>query len=315
MSKSLNLTNVEALRAYVEDFKDDLIGLMYFGFKTSMAVTPLDGIKGKAYIPTIIINDIVRRYSSTFSAPNDTALLGQREIEVGHGKMEFEIVPTDFETTWMGRFRQKGQDPNDLPFESQIFAKYLAKRIQEQEIAIWTGVKKTVGTTANDPLTDLFDGFIAKIKGDAALLNPTVSGAITASNGVAIVEQMFESLGSQYQVEGAGTTLYVSPADDHLIGRNYRELYGKYNDTSNDGKKSWGIPGLDIAICPGLPKNKLLMTQKENMFYGYDGADDINTLKFFDQIWSIQVGGSFKMGTQTGFNRAEMMAVNDQFII
>jgi hypothetical protein len=315
MANSIKLTDVAALRAYVEDFKEDLISLMYFDFATSKVVTPLDGIKGKGYVPTVKMEDLVRRYTSTFSPTADTIVFGQREIEVGHGKIEFDITPTDFESTWMGRFRQKGQNPMDLPFEAEIFAKAISKKSQEQEVAIWTGVKKTTGTGPTDKLVDLFDGFIAKIKSDSAGLAPVASGAITVSNAFPTVESMFESLGSQYQIEGAGTTLYVSPADYHLIGRNYRALYGAYNDGSNTDKKMWSIPGLSVDICPGLPKNKLLMTTQDNMFYGFDAETDASVFRLVEQMWGIQAGAALKMGTQTGFNSSTIMAVNDQFLL
>lgn len=308
MSHSLNTTSAETFQSYVQDFSDQLITKMFFGFLSSKDCTPHEGVKGKLALPQLVIADLIRRYGETFTVVQNAFTFGQRNLEVFDAKIDLRIVPKQFESSWMGKFRQQGQDSYDLPFEGEILDQATKKANTEMEIAFWQAVAAAV-PAPTDKLVALFDGLREIIKDEVANLNPVTTGVLTNLNAFSSIEALFKTVGSQYQT--AGIDLFISPMDNILAGEEYREKYGKY--TTPD--RNWGLPMLNVKVKPGIPKNCLIMTPKENIHYGYDGELDHEFFNFEKDDRSIKIWADFKMGVNFGLIHPELMAINEQWAV
>lgn len=308
MSLSLNTTSAASFQSYVQDFSDELLSKMFFGFDSSKDCTAHEGVKNRISLPNLVMADLVTRYGSTFTVVQNAFTFSQRNLEVFDAKIDLSIIPKEYESSYLGMFRQKGQDSYDLPFEGFMLEKVAQKTANEMELAFWRAISAAV-PAGTDKLIALFDGFKQLITDEILNLNPVATGVLTSANAFTSIESLFKTVGSQYQT--GGMDLFISPADDILAGEEYREKYGKYTN----GDRQYGLPNLNILVKPGIPKNCLLMTPRENLHYGYDAQMDHTLLNFETEDRKIKMWADFKMGVQLGLVHPELMAINNQWTV
>lgn len=309
---SLNLTSAASFQAYVQDYYDQLLSKLYVGFDSANYCTSHEGVKGKIALTQLVIGNLVKRYSSTFTVTQDAIDFIPRNLEVVNAKVDLSIVPKDFESTYLGMFRKKGQDSVDIPFEGYIIEGLLAQIAAEQEMAFHRAVT-AVAPASTDLLAALFDGTKEIIKDEVGNLSPVTTGALTSSNAFTAIESVFETVGSQYQ--SGGIEVFISPKTNIYAGKQYRADYGKYNDGNNEKKSDWGIANLNPIVTPGFPDNCILITPKENIHHGYDGPMDASMLNFEQEDRRIKMWADFNMGVNFGIINPELMGINNQFTV
>ena len=154
---SINLASAESFRDYVEDFGTELFGRAYYGFESANIATLHEGVKGKKILTELIMGDLARRWAKNFTPTEDQLNFKPRTLEVSTCKVELQICPQDFESTYLGMFRRKGQNHDDIPFEGYILDKIMKKLAQEFEVAFHQAQK--AGTpAAADLMKQTFDG-------------------------------------------------------------------------------------------------------------------------------------------------------------
>jgi hypothetical protein len=314
MSNALNLTTVTALQDYVRDFHDQLLTEMLVGFRSSNLFTPHEGIKREKILTEITVAALSRRYSSTFQATNNAFNFIPRKLRVVDAKVDLIIIPKDFESNYLGMFRKRGQDSYDLPFARFILDRYIAKIQEEQEYAIWRAEEKAV-PASGDLLAELFDGLGAIIAEEltATNLTPTTTGALTASNTVASVENCVKALGDAYL--NAGVDIFLNPVDAINYVQNYRASFGNFygQNPSNNQNFSLDIGNHIVHSLTGVPKNCILVSPKENIHYGYDGPGDDSLINFETEDRKIKMWTDYKIGVQFGIISDSIMSVNEQW--
>lgn len=311
MANSLDITNVASLQAYVQDHSEDLITRLFFGFESAMYCTPHEGVKGKKSLTSMVIGNLVKRYSATFQPLTNSHVFKQRNLEVFDCKVDMTIVPKDFEGTYLGMMRQKGQNSMDLPFEGAILQGSIDKIAQEQEIAFHQAVK-TGSPADGDLLSVMFDGTKELIKDNIADLTPVATGALTVSNAFTKIEEVYAAVPKVYKK--AGIECFISVNTAELARKQYRADYGKYvgnKDTNID----FGIPGVNFGILAGFPDDCILFTPKENIHYGYDAPADSRSFNFEQEDRKIKWWLDFKMGVNFGVIHPDVMVVNDRFTV
>lgn len=309
MSLSLNTTSAESFRSYVQDYYDQLLTDLFVKFKSAPLFTSHEGVKGKLTLTKLTTADLVRRYSSTFAPVSDAFTFAPRHLDVVDAKVDLRIIPKEFESSYLGKFRQKGQDSMDLPFEGYILQDAIAKINAEMELAIWRAVT-SVSPASTDKLTALFDGIQQIIKEEITATNitPITTGAITSSNAVAAIEAVHAGLGDAYL--DSVVDIFINPLDKIKFIQDYRERYGKYT-TQADGSISLETGNAMIHVLSGVPANCILATPKENIHYGYDGTMDASMFNFEQEDRSIKMWLDFKIGVNFGIVNDNVMAVND----
>jgi hypothetical protein len=307
MSQSLNLTSAASFQAYVQDYYDTLLTKMFFGFETSKYTTAHEGVKNRLALTSLTIGNLVRRYTSTFNVVAGTHTFAAKNLEVFDNKVDLAIIPKDFESSYLGRFRQKGQNSMDLPFEGDILMQTIQKINQEMEIAIWQGDKAS-SPASTDLLAATFDGFATIITDNIGSLTPVVSGALTASNAYTTIESIYSGLASQYQ--DAGVEVFMNNKTKLLAIQEYRAAYGKYTERP-DGQLGFDLgANVNYRVCPGMPNNLIVITPQENLHYGYDSAMDANFINFEQEDRKIKMWTDFKMGAQIAFISPDILGVN-----
>lgn len=311
---SLNSIKAVEFQDYVRDFHDQLLSLALFGFDSRNRITILDDIKREYVLPELVTQDLVRRGGlEGFTPLQDAMEFDQRVLRVEDARVDLKIYPNSFEKDYRAMYREKGDNSYDLPFAGFIIQKILQKVATEQELSLFRADK--AGTAAQtDKLVALFDGFATIIADDQAevtpVITPAATGAITATNGVAALESVYQTLGSQYF--GMRVDVYMNHSTRIKVVQDYRERYGKYT-TEADGSIRLEIGNAVIHSVHGMPDNAILITPRENMFYGCDREADSQLINFENEDRSIKMWMDFKMGVNYGIFHDEIIAINDQF--
>lgn len=308
MSQSLKLDSVTALQAYAQKYETELLRLLYLGNETAGKVKGYAGIKGNLVLTEGIIGDLVKRWNKTFTHTADAIEFKPRTLSTELVKIDLEIYPQEFEASYMAEMMKTGQNPEELPFQQFVLSGLFGKKSEEQENAMWNGEAAAV-PASTDLLAAVIDGYKTIAKAEATLgnLTPVTTGALSDTNAVASFESVYESLDETFK-KGVMDIWCSNSAKVHYI-RDYRTRYGSGTITSDYmqfdlGKVNWNIvPGLGDFI---------MMTPRENLLYGYDGAADGNTFRFEASKRAIAIMMDFRIGVQLGIVSDKLIAINNQ---
>jgi hypothetical protein len=287
---------------------------MLVGFRSASLFTAHEGIKREKILTEVTVAALSQRYGRVFSPLDDRFNFIPRTLRVVDAKVDEIIVPKDFESSYLGMFRKKGQDSYDLPFERYLIERYLSKIQEEQEYAICRAVTKTPAA-AGDLLTQLFDGIAELI--DKALtattLTPTNTNALTASNTVAGVENCVKALGDAFL--NAGVDIFLNPVDAINYVQNYRGSFGNFYGTNPSSNETFSLDfgGHTVHSIVGVPKNCILVTPRENIHFGYDGPGDDSLINFETEDRKIKMWTDYKIGVQIGILNNRIVSVNEQW--
>jgi len=316
-NNSLDLTNAQALRDYVEDYNNVLIEQMFSGFDSAEYSTAHDGIKGKRYFTTMKVGKLVKRWSKKFNPDSGTLGFSPRPLEVDKVKLELEIYPQDFETSYLGRYRQKGQGM-DIPFEGQIMNSVMNKLGQEIEFGFWNA-KPSATPSESDFLADTTRGILYHLLEMIASADVTVvgtpGGAVTVDNLLDLLDTMYKAYGTAYK-KGVKTFL-CSPEIAQLYFAAQKKKYPYDPVTSQTNANglimyklltgtSWLVP------LPGMSgSSRIILADKDDLHYGMDSFLDINSFNVerYERYYKFWL--DFDFGTQIIIPEPAAMVVND----
>ena len=310
---SPNFTAAAGFRSYVEEFHDELISRAFYGFKTKPFLTSHEGIKGKLVLTELIVADLIRRYNKAFAPVEDTLDFQPRELVVTRAKVELQICPKDFESSYLGMYRKKGQSDRDIPFEEYIINKVFDKIDQEFEHGFWNAVASGA-PASSDKFAQLFDGVLHIISDLIAAGHTPVAtpgGSITNSNALDVVEAMWGQLNDAYkdmEVDLFGSYANARKYWNHHIAK-YQGAKPEMNAQGHiklEYGEGWFIP------VPGLSaSNRLVMTPRGNMHDAIDDTSDSTVFNFEQNKRNVDFWMDFMYGIQVAIDHEEVFVFND----
>lgn len=316
---SLNHSYAQSFQDYVRTYADQLFCEMFYGFKTSELAKTYEGIKGEHVITQLEVGEnLARRWAKSFDPVTDAATFKPRVLKTKLNKVDFSIVPQQYESSYLGAWRKKGQDPADWPFAAYVMEKVLAKLMQEFEVAVWQGVEETT-PSAGDYLRQTFDGYLQIIAEalTAGDINAVATGTINASNIIAKLRDMWAVVLSQYKENGTDILMSYAMYDLYRIA--YKDAYKidpAYVDITNSGYRgvTFELGNGNTRIIPvnGMAgSNRIVITPRENLTIGIDSASDV-MFRVKEDIRELQFAMDFRMGAQILMQKDGILVVNDQ---
>lgn len=316
MANSANLTDVAAYRDYVQDFGDQLISKAFYSPKTVGLATTHEGVKGKKTLTLLEISgELAVAWKSDFVKKDNVAVFKPRTLEVERNKIDLSFCPQDFEDTYLGMFRKKGQNPGeDMPFAGFTLDKILGKHAIDIDNALWKAVKAGSITPGTTPMSQTFDGYLEIIKdlitaGHAPVVTP--GGAITLNNIVDLVESMWETLSDAYKE--TQVAVMMSWKNYQRYNQAYREQFGKFVSDNKQGAMTLDF-GQNAVLYPmsGLSgSDRIIMTPIDNLHVGYDDFNADNMFEFEKNKRNIDFWLDFTIGCQIGLTDDDVLVVND----
>lgn len=312
MAVSTKFTDAAALQAYVWENRDILVSKAFNSFRTSEYLTFHEGIKGKMPITEVLIGNLVKRHALAFAPVADTVEFSPRVIDVTRAKAELQFAPQDFEGSYLGEARKKGQNWDDIPFEAYIMERVMAKIAEEHENAVWKAVAAGSPQTT-DTLSQIFDGYLEIIADEITATTitpvPVSGGQWTEANIIPTLEAMYDQLKEAYK--DSGVHVYLNYNLFALYNRAYRNQFGINADKPLDGRLRLDFGNATLIPLPGLAgKNRVIMTPPGNLHIAIDSPADM-TFGFEQSKRYMDFWMDFNIGTQIGLVNDEVLVVND----
>lgn len=276
-------------------------------------ITVKPNVKYKEVLKKVSTDDIVKNGSCDFT-DTSTLTLTERILQPEEFQVNLELCKQDFRSDWEAI--QMGYSAFDsLPpsFSDFLIGHVSAKVAQRMETNIWNGTNATAGQ---------FDGFLTTLGADADVVD-VAAATITAANVIAQLGAVVDAIPTTvYGKEDL--FLYISPN----IARAYVRALGGFaalsnqagtdnvgsigaNGYQNQGTMWYGMgqnlafDGVKLFVCPGLPDNRMVAAQKENLYFGTSLLSDMNEVRVLDMAdldgsQNVRVVMRFTAGIQHG---------------
>ena len=264
-------------------------------------LTILENVKYKRNITKVATSGLITDANCDFTSAGDVTLT-ERVLEPKNMQINIDLCKNDLLLEWQAEQMRAGAHNNGMSDDFTAFLmSHLSGTIGDHvETMIWTGLSSNAGE---------FTGFMhagnGHFENDAAIVeadNATGAGATFTSGNIddnlSIITAAIPS--AVYTKEDL--YIYMSPTSYRLYLQNqanagYQQLY-----SMNDAF----VPlynGVKIAVCPGMPDDKMCAAQKSNLFFGTDLLGDHTEIKVLDMSEldgsdNIRVVAKFTGGTQ-----------------
>lgn len=316
MAYSADITAAAGFLAYVQDYGDELVQRAFFSPKIMEYVTLHEGVKGKKTLTRLkVVNGKAVAWSSAFSGASGAVVLSPRHIDVTPLKRDLSFCPQDYESSYLGKMRPRGQNPGKfLPFEADTLNAIMKGHSEELATALFSAVKAGTVTPGTTAMSSTFNGFL-KLIADAITateLTPVVTpgAAITNTNAVALMETMWNLLGAGYK-QGE-VHVFMSYATFQKYNQDYRERYGKYVSPNKDGAMTLDFSqnAILVPLAEMGTSSRVIMTPGANLHVAFDDLGD-QVFEMEQNKRDIDFWMDWKMGVQIGQFDEGAIVVND----
>jgi len=315
MAESINRTELEAFRPYIEDHRDTIIEMVLRGAPSLRHFTPFSGVAGELVLEWADVQDIVKPWAAAFTAAADLIDRTPVRIRSHFQKAEMQFTPKLDLLTYKGKREQTKQSAMEYPFARWAMEKMAEKIKTQQEFQqIWTGDAAVTPTTAGE----MYNGLLTIIADDLAevtpILTPITTGALTAGNIIAQVEQMDDAQNEEYR--RADMAIFVSPETFRLYRRAYRLASGFHPmnpDTDQQDVIQLDGSSTQLISCPGMTgSDRMILTPKSNIYFAYNDPTDDSVFEMEQDHRQLDVWCDFWSGVGFLVFDPRIVYVNDQ---
>lgn len=233
----------------------------------------IPGVKSATKIANVLFTDLLK--ASTCSFTSDPNPLDAIDIDVCPLSAMAEICRFDLEASFVSLQMARGSNG---VFTPQAFMSYywdeMAKEIS-QEVAVlrWQGNTTSPGTGT---FLDLCDGYELKFTGDNEIITPVSTAPITTTNVLDEMGAVYALLPGAVRSQTQDLRFYVSS-----------NVYQAYQIAAALGNTMSYITsalaptflGIQLVVCDGMSNDTMVLTNRNNLIYAFDGEDDGKALK------------------------------------
>jgi len=273
-------------------------------------VTIKPNVKFKEVIQKVDVSSLVSDASCDFTA-TASASISERILEPKELQVNLQLCKSEFIDSWNAL--QLGYSAfNEIPKNfTDFLVSYVGGKVAEKtEQDIWSGVSATNGEFGG--FETAFSASIAAGGAGAVLPAKTdgsgaiISGSVTAANVITKLQAVYDTIPSTvYGKEDL--VIYVGPK----VARAYQSALsgvsnvGSFNNQLNVGEKPFNFQGIEIALCPGMSDDKIVASQRSNLFFGTGLLSDHNEVRVLDMAnldgsQNYRVIMRYTAGTQFG---------------
>ena len=281
---------VTSLPSYTEQNRSALISAAVLAAKSTRLFTPMPDVKGPTTLNILDVGIAFQSGASCgFSASgNDT--ISQRTLTPGIVKVNKSWCPKVLREKYAVHELEIGAGRETLPFEEKLIGDIIAKVGAENEKAIWQG--DTVSGTGN----------LQFYNGVATLINADITaGLVTRTTTAASADSVYDRVYALYKLipdEALATAVIC------MSYANYREFVTSlmnlnlfHYERNVDESMECVLPGTNTRVLgiPGMTGlNRIYAIEPEQVVYGFDAADDIETFR----LWYSEDNDDFRFRLQ-----------------
>jgi len=255
-------------------------------------VTVKENIDYKQVVRKLVDNITFEAPTCDFT-PLGTVTLSERILTLEKFQVQRNICKNTFLADWGAAYAQDGELEPALV--NTLIANMLEGIAAKNEEILWTGANATAGQ---------YDGLLT-------LMNAVGSGVNFVSTPVAIDST---NVIAKIAATVADTPTAVKRSTEKpiiYIAQNVWEAFMQASAASGNGWYTYGGPempktylGYQLAICPGMPDDTIIMAQKSNLWFGTNILGDWNNIQVVDMGQfaedNVRFSAKFYAGCQFG---------------
>jgi hypothetical protein len=287
MATTMNLTTT-----YAGKYAGEYIKAAFLANESLQHVTVKENIDYKAVVKKLV-DDI------SFEAPTcDFAALGtititERTLTLEKFQVQRNICKNNFLTDWAAGDYQRGEVEPALA--ETLIANMLEGIAAKNEEILWTGANATTGE---------YDGLLTLMNaGGSGVLFVSTPVAIDSTNVIAKIAATVATLPTAVKRSTEKPVIYIA--------QNVWEAFMQASAAAGNGWYTYGGPempksylGYQLAICPGMPDDTIVMAQKSNLWFGTNVLSDWNSVQVVDMGQfaedNVRFSAKFFAGCQFG---------------
>ena len=287
MATTMNLTTT-----YSGKYAGEYIKAAFLANESSQHVTVKENIDYRAVVKKLV-DDI------SFEAPTcDFAALGtititERTLTLEKFQVQRNICKNNFLTDWAAGDYQRGDIEPAL--SETLIANMLEGIAAKNEEILWTGVNATTGE---------YNGLLTLMNtGGSGVLFVSTPVAIDSTNVIAKIAATVATLPTAVKRSTEKPVIYIA--------QNVWEAFMQASAAAGNGWYTYGGPempksylGYQLAICPGMPDDTIVMAQKSNLWFGTNVLSDWNSVQVVDMGQfaedNVRFSAKFFAGCQFG---------------
>jgi len=258
----------------------------------------LENVKFKRNITKVAGASLVGNASCDFTDAG-TLTLTERVLNPKELQINVDLCKKDLLEDWQAAQMRAGAHNRDMSGDFTAFVmSYLSGTIADAvESSIWSGAEASGGQ---------FEGFLTGTTGyfalDGTVGTDSATAAYTADNVITNLQSLVAAVPAQVYTK---EDLYI-----YMNAKTYRFYISAISALSafpfnHMGQYTPEFEGVKIAVCQGLPDNKMVAAQKSNLFFGTDLISDHSEIRMLDMSDldgsdNIRVVAKFTGGVQHG---------------
>ena len=286
-------TTTSLTTTYAGKYAGEYIRQAFLANESLQYVTVKENIDYKAVVKKLVDTVTFAAPTCDFT-PTGTVTITERVLTLEKFQVQRELCKKDFLTDWAANDAQNGRLEGALV--DTLVANMLAGIAAKNETLLWSGVNATTGE---------YDGLITQIDADNTVNFVSSPVALTSGNIIAKIELLLAEVPTAVENSTEKPLLYMNKKTFHL--------YRQANAAAGNGWYTYAGPAVeptfmgiyDIAICPGMPDNTMIVSQKSNLWFGTNLLSDWNSIQVVDmEQWAeenVRFSAKFLAGAQYGF--------------
>lgn len=267
-------------------------------------VTVKENIDYKQVVRKLVDNITFEAPTCDF-APLGTVTLSERILTLEKFQVQRNICKNTFLADWGAEYAENGELEPALV--DVLIANMLEGIAAKNEEILWTGANGTTGQ---------YDGLLTLMGAGGSGVNfVSTPVAIDASNVIAKIALTVAECPTSVKRSTEKPIIYVA--------QNVWEAFMQANAAAGNGWYTYGGPempksylGYQMAICPGMPDDTIVMAQKSNLWFGTNILGDWNNIQVVDMGQfaedNVRFSAKFYAGCQFGIG-AEIAAYGTWF--
>lgn len=218
-----------------------------------------------------LLNSISIAAQTCDFTPTGTVTIDERTITLEGFQVQDQLCKKDFIADWTARTAQNGG--LDGTIQNAVADTIALQIAAETERIMWSGVNANAGE---------YDGFVTLAAADGDVNDVASPVTLTSGNIIAKIELLLAEVPTAVENSTEKPLLYMNKKTFHL--------YRQANAAAGNGWYTYAGPAVpasfmgiyDIAICPGMPDNTMIVAQKSNLWFGTNKLSDMNSIKIKD---------------------------------
>lgn len=232
----------------------------------------IPGVKTSTKVANVLFSDILKASACNFTGVEDQAL-DAIDIDVVAVSALASLCRFDLESSFVSLQMAQGSNGS---FEVASFMSYywdeMAKEIQAEVATLrWQG--DTAGATTT--YLDLVDGYEKKFLADGDIV-PVTGTTITVANVITEMTKVYQALDPACLAKKDDLRLYVSA--NVAVAYEIAAAQGNTIAYVTEALKL-SFAGIKMVVNPGMSNNTMVLTNKMNLIYAFDGEGDATALK------------------------------------